>query len=384
MKKIIYLNYLLISCVLVALASCHEDKEKSRNLIPDVQVIPVGQQTVPIYSEYIGQTFGDKDVQLQARVQGRVTGIYFKDGQRVKKGSLLYTLDDLSLKTAIDGGKADMAKSIIAMTNKKSDLDRIQPLADMNALSQSDLDAARAAYEAAQTDVKISEARLRDIQIQLGYTHITAPMDGTIGISNVRVGDYIGGAGSGILNTISSLSKIKVRFPVPENDYLRITKRMDTDKVFHHQIIEIPVDLLLSDGSVYPEKGKLDMANRQVDANTGSLLMEALFTNSQMLLKPGQYVKVKVKTDVLTNAIIVPQQAINQMQDIFQVYLLNDSNKIVPQKVKLGPKTGSNVIVLEGLKPGANLVLAGSAFLNPKVPVEPIKVNWNYKTGKAN
>ncbi|HEY4196682.1 MAG TPA: efflux RND transporter periplasmic adaptor subunit [Mucilaginibacter sp.] len=384
MKNLKNLLVLPVAYVSLALFSCRQSNKATQKMMPDVQVITAAEQTVPIYSEYVGQTFGENDVQIQARVSGIITGIFFKDGQWVKKGSLLYTIDDLPLLTEIDGYKADLAKSVTMMTNSKADLERIKPLAEMKALSQHDLDAAVAGYQAAESVVKISQARLRDMQIQLGYTQIKAPLSGTIGISNVRVGGYIGGgSGTAILNTISATSNIKVRFPISEIDYLRFIKRMKSDKAYNQQIITEQVQLLLADGSIYEQRGQLDMANRQVDPETGSLVVEALFANPAMILKPGQYVKIRLKTDVLTNAVLVPQQAVNEMQDIYQVYLLNDSNKIVPRMIKPGQRIGTNWVITGGLKAGEKLALLGSAFIKPNIPVHPVPVNWNYETGKA-
>ncbi|MEJ0104171.1 MAG: efflux RND transporter periplasmic adaptor subunit [Bacteroidota bacterium] len=258
-----------VSLPLFILSCGRNGKNKKEMPMPDVQVIQVKQETVPVYSEFTGQIFGLSDIKVQSRVPGLVMSVHFKDGQKVEKGQLLYTIDDLPIRTQLDGYKADLAKSRTIMINKKSDLDRIKPLAEMKALSAHDLDGAIADYESAKSEVAISEARLADMNIQLGYTRITAPLSGIIGISNVRSGDYVGGPGSDGLNTISSTSDIKVRFTISENDYLHFIIRMKTDTAYNKQMTNLPVELILGDGSVYAEKGNLELTDRQIDPSTG-------------------------------------------------------------------------------------------------------------------
>lgn len=380
-----YMRLLVAGSFMIAIASCGvNNQEKMKMPAPEVNIIVAGQETVPVYAEYIGQTSGDADIKILPRVQGLVTGIFFRDGQWVEKGDLLYTIDDLTVRTQISDYRASVAKAVTVMTNKKSNLERVKPLADMNALSKHDLDAAQADYEAAKSDVAAAQAQLADVNIQLGYTHIKAPVSGLMGISNVRVGDYAGGPGSAVLNTLSSTSGIKVMFPVSESDYLKFIKRMTSDSAYNRQITQLPVDLILADGTVYNQKGRLVLADGQVNPATGSLMVEADFPNPQKILRPGQYARIRFQSDEHKNAVMVPQQAVNQLQDIYQVYILNDSNKIVPHTVKPGIRIGSNWIIDDGLKPGDKVAVIGNAFINPQLPVKPKIVTWNYQQNKAN
>lgn len=373
-----------IVCFCLVLVSCKDESATKPVVSPDVSVVTVGKQDVKVYEQYVGQTYGQSDIQVQPRVQGWVTGIYFKEGLPVEKGQLLYTLDGLQQKTRVDGAEADVAKAQAAMDNKKTELDRVQPLAEMNALSQRELDAAKAALELAANDVKIAQARLADARIELSYTRILAPLSGIIGISKVLVGDYVGSytTGGGI-NTISSLGEVKVRFPISENDYLRFVKRIQENPKSNN-FTSLPVQLILGDGSIYPEPGKIDLTNRQIDQATGSLLVQAIFGNRTGILRPGQYVKVRFQTDQFNGATVVPQQAINQLQNIYQVFLLTDSNYIKPTVVSVGSRIGSNWIITQGVEPGQKVVLVGSASLNPKVVVNPTVMNWNYDSTSKN
>ena len=363
---------------LLSVSACKNEETNNTSVSPEVNVVVAGKQNLPVYSEYVGQAYGLSDINIEPRIEGWITGMYFKEGSTVEKGSLLYTIDDQPTKVRLDAARAELARTQTQMENKKSELGRVKPLAEMNALSQRDLDDAEASYESSVNEVKIAEARVENAKIELGYTKIMAPITGIIGISKVQVGDYVRqvALGTGI-NTVSSLGEIRVRFPISENDYLKFVReyRKDPEK---NNFQDIPVDLILGDGSYFGEKGHLQLTNRQIDPNTGSILIQALFTNAKGILRPGQYVKVRFKSGEFNDAIVIPQQSINQLQNIFQVFLLTDSNKLKPTLIKVGNRVGSNWIVNEGLKEGDKIVIVGNTFLNPSMIVKPVILKWNY------
>lgn len=368
---------LITCCLLFLISSCKEEEKKSE-VLPEVNVVLAGKENIPVYSEYVGQVYGLTDVNIEPRIEGWITGIHFKEGSLVQKGTLLYTIDDQPTLNQIDAAKAELARAQVVMVNKKSDLDRVRPLTEMNALSQRDLDAASAAYEAAVNEVKIAEARLANANIELTYTKMTAPITGIIGISKVQVGDYVQrvSLGTGI-NAISSLGEVRVRFPISENDYLIFLREYKKDPKSNN-FREVPVELILGDGTVFGEKGYLQLTNRQIDPNTGSILIQAIFKNASGILRPGQYIKVRFRSGEFKNAIVIPQQSVNQLQNVFQVFLLTDSNKLKPTLIKVGNRVGSNWIVNEGLKEGDKVVIVGSTFLNTTMVVRPVMLKWNY------
>jgi membrane fusion protein, multidrug efflux system len=369
---------------ILLIGSCKEEEKQKPDVSPEVNVVVAGKESLPVYSEYVGQTYGQSDVNIEPRTEGWITGIHFKEGSLVQKGSLLYTIDDQPALNRIEGSKAELARAQTLMVNKKSDLDRVKPLAAMNALSQRDLDASSAAYEASINEVQIAEARLENAKIELGYTRVTAPITGVIGISKVQVGDFISknSLENGI-NAISSLGEVRVRFPISENEYISFTREYKRDPTSNN-FAEIPVELILGDGSVFGEKGKLQLTNRQIDPTTGSILVQAIFKNAQGVLRPGQYVKVRFKTAEYKNVVVIPQQSINQLQNIYQVFLLNDSNKLKPTLIKVGARVGSNWIVNEGLKEGDKVVIVGNASLSTTMVVKPTILNWNYDSTSKN
>lgn len=348
-------------------------------VIPDVNVVSAGQVTIPVYSDYVGETFGISDVNIRSRLSGYVMSMHFKEGQTVQKGQLLYVVDDRSIQTKIDAAEAQLAEAKIYMVRAKSDLDRVEPLTRMNALSQRDLDAAVAAYKASQAQVSAAEAGLRNAKIDLGFTRITAPITGVIGISKVMVGDFVSAGGMGEpMNVISSIGDMRVRFPIAEAEYLRFVKKAREQGKTGSSLAEVPVKLVLGDNTEFSKTGRIDLANRQIDPETGSLTLQAVFNNDDRLLRPGQYVKVRFQTDNYNDAIVVPQAAVNQLQNIYQVFVLGDSSKLQPRVVIPGARVGSNWIIQSGLKPGEKVAIVGSLAINPKLPVKPVAMNWNY------
>jgi membrane fusion protein, multidrug efflux system len=362
------------ACFLLLLfPSCKDRSKESAQVVPEVNVVEAGQRTVPVYAEYVGQTFGQSDVEIHARAEGWVQNILFKEGSVVRKGQLLYVIEDNQLREREQAAQAHLAQANILLIKAKSDLDRVKPLAEMNALSKRDLDAAQADYDAQRQAVNAAQALLNNTRTQLSYARIKAPIGGIIGISNVKVGDYVKNADESPLNTISAVSTMHVRFPITENDYLMYSQKMDREKLRN-----LDVDLILNDGSVFLEKAKLDFANREIDPSTGSLLVQAVVENKTRLLRPGQYVKVRFQTDEIPNAVLVPQQAINQLQSMYLAYVVNDSSKINPRPVKTGQRIGSNWVIIEGLKPGEKVALVGNTIIKPGMVVKPIVNAYSY------
>jgi membrane fusion protein (multidrug efflux system) len=374
MLKMNFEKAVCTSIIALIFSSCG-DKKQAMTIVPDVNVVAAVQRDIPVFSEFVGQTYGQSDIELQPRVEGWITAIHFKEGEMVKKGQLLYTIDDIQLQNKVASASANVAEARVMVEKTKADLDRVEPLAAMNALSKRDLDAAVASYKAQLENLASAQALYSNANVELGYSRIISPIDGIIGVSKVQPGDYVSRSTvKNVINTISAVGAMRVRFSITENDYLEYKKKaaegMTADKM--------EIEMILSDGTVYPEKGKLDFADRSIDAMTGSLLVQAVFQNSDRTLRPGQYVKVRFVSDMQKGAILVPQQAINQMQNIYRVFVVNDSSMIVPRAVKVGVRTGSNWVITEGLKAGEKVAMVGNAIIKPGIPVKPIDMSWNY------
>lgn len=353
--------------------SCSK-KEEKKVVVPEVNVVLAGQQTVPLYSEYVGQTFGQSDVEIKPRVEGWIESINFKEGSLVSKGQILYIIQDDQLRDQVQASQAQVAAAEVMLVKAKADLDRVKPLVEMNALSKRELDAAQANYEAQQQSVLAAKAGLNNANTQLSYSRIVSPITGIIGVSKVQVGDYVNKSlGQSSINTISAVGAMRVRFSISENDYLKFKETQTVE-----QLRNLDVQFILSDGTLFSETGKLDFANREVDPATGSLLVQALVENKTHILKPGQYVKVRLKAGEIQNAVLLPQQAINQMQSIYMAYLVNDSNKIKPKPVKVGQRIGSNWVISSGINAGDKVAVIGNAIIKPDMVIKPVMNAYSY------
>jgi len=285
--KIILMKLFLICLTLTTasiLSSCKDKATQVAAVVPEVSVVPVGQKNVAVYAEYVGQAFGQTDIEIKPRVEGWVQSVNFKEGSMVSRGQLLYVIQDDELRDREQAARADLAAANIRLAKNKADLDRVRPLAEMNALSKRDLDEAQANYDAQLEAISAAQAALNNARTQLSYSRIVSPISGRIGLSKVQVGDYVRRSiGEEGINTVSSLGEMRVRFGITENDYLKYRKEMTPQ-----QLRNLDVDFVLNDGTIFPEKGKIDFANREIDPATGSMTVQAVVPNKTGLLWPGQ------------------------------------------------------------------------------------------------
>jgi membrane fusion protein, multidrug efflux system len=365
---------LLALPVFLLLFSCG-DKKTAPAAALEVPVTNVVQQDVRLESEYTGQTYGQSDIQINPRVDGLIESLNFKEGSLVTKGQLLYTIDPLPYQAKVNEAEGALAEAQAKLAKAKSDLDMIEPLAKINAVSQRELVAAKATYDASTASIKAAEASLDNAKIELGYCRIKAPISGMIGISKVRVGDYVQPGPMSVLNTISDLGEMRVRFTISEQEFLRIFREISKDSS-QLKGVGRSISLKLSDGSIYPQDGKISFADRQIDPTTGAMTFEAAFPNPDKLLRPGQYVKVLVVTDVRKKALLIPQRAVIEMQGISQVYLLGDSSKVQMKIIMTGPTYKDAYVVEDGLAAGDKIAFGGTQLLRNGTAITPKQTNW--------
>jgi len=362
MKKI---GLIFLCLLFLGLFSCTQKKETEQAPPPppQVSVYEIKAREVPIYQEFVGQVYGFKDIGISARVEGYLEGIHFQEGFPVKKGMLLYTLESQQFEADVAAKMSGVAAAQTYTTEAKTYLDRIEPLAKEKAVSQSDLDSAKAQYEVGLSQVKAAKANLRAANIQLGYTKIYSPISGIIGKTKAKVGDFVGRQPSPIiLNTVSRIDTVLVQFFITESQYLMFMRRYAEQLnkgALKEEAEKSDLELILSDGSVYKHKGKADFVNREVDPTTGALLIQASFPNPDELLRPGQFAKVKGEIEVVKDGILIPQRCLMELQGTFSVYVLGAENKIKMKEVKVGPKIESFWLIREGLKSGEKVVYEG-------------------------
>ena len=370
----------LLACLSVSVFACGEKKATQAPAPPPsaVTVIETKAQDIPIYSEFVGETHGLKDIAIRARVEGFLEGIHFMEGSPVKKGDLLYTLESQSYEEKVAAQRSVVAEQKTFLAKAKGDLDRIRPLAEINAVSQSDLDEAVAAYEARISSVEAAKANLRAAQIQLGYTRIHSPIDGIIGKTQAKVGDFVGrDPNPVILNTVSQVETILVTFFITENQYLEVARYLSESGKKSVGEEKLSLELLLVDGSVYKHPGKIDFVNREVDTTTGAMLVQASFPNPEGLLRPGQFTKVRVKGRVVKDGILIPQRCVMEVQGLFNVYVVDGADTAHNREVSVGPKIGSEWLIPEGLKPGERVIYEGLQKVKDGAKVKPTVADAN-------
>ena len=354
---------------------------------PEIPVVLVKEQTVPIYQDFVGQIFGFKDIDIRARVEGFLVGMHFQEGGRVTKGQLLYSIDPQPFQARVAAQMSYVAEAKTMLVKAESDLARVRPLAEMNAVSKSDLDAAVASYEAAVSSLEAANANLESAKIELSYTKIYSPITGTIGKSQAKVGDFVGRYPNPVvLNTVSDIETVLVEFFLSENEYLRLSRRaflnLKEGEKFQPNT-EPNLDLILSDGSIHNHRGSLNFVDREVNPSTGSILIQASFPNPEKILRPGQFARVRAKIDEFENARIVPQSTVIEIQGEFNVFIVGDSSKVAMRQVEVGPVYKDFRIINNGVELNDKVVFEGvqkirsGMVVNPKITEYQSKVQTN-------
>ena len=384
-------SFLLISALFLLTFSC-KNKEQKAPPPPDIKVVKVIHKETPIYKEFVGQMYGLKDIPIRARVEGFLEGIFFDEGRAVKKGQLLYSIDPQPFMADVAAKKSGLAEAKTLLVNAENELARYKPLAETNAVSQSDLDAAQSTRDAAISSVDAAKANLQLAEINLSYTKIMSPIYGTIGKTEAREGEFVGkNPNPVILNTVSRIDTMRVQFFLTEREYLTITKevlnRVDqkvvdeaADEEAYQRTREYNLDLILSDGSTYPFKGQVDFINRNVDPKTGSMLVQAHFPNPRRLLRPGLYAKVRARMQVIKDALLVPQRCITELQGQFSVMVVKDDNTVVSKQVTVGSRLGDLWLIRDGLDGNESIVIDGLQKVASGMSVNPEVIEFESQT----
>ena len=362
----------LTTCCSLLLFACGEQEKPPPPPPPEVSVIETRAADVPLFLEFVGQTAGAKDITIRARVEGFLEGLHFKEGSNVKKGDLLYTLESQPFEEKVATRMSGVAEVKTNLAKNKGDLDRYKPLAKINAVSKSDLDAAQAAYDASLSSLEAARANLRAAKIELSYTKIHSPIDGIIGKTQAKVGDFVGKDPSPvILNTVSQVDTILVTFHITETQYLAFTRyKAKTGPAERADDESDKFELILVDGSLYGHRGRLDFVDREVDTTTGAMLVQASFPNPEQLLRPGQFTKVRIRIQVVKDAIMIPQRCVMEIQGLHSVFVVDANNTVQSRDIQVGDKVGSFWLITEGLKPGEKVVYEGLQRVKDGATVE--------------
>ncbi|MCP4256740.1 MAG: efflux RND transporter periplasmic adaptor subunit [Planctomycetes bacterium] len=368
---------LLLVVPVILIISCNKG---GRNPAPPPQEIPVVkiiQKDVPIYREFVGQVFGVQDIPIRARVEGFLEGIHFQEGSTVKKDQLLYSIDPQPYEAEVATQQGRLAEAKTVLVRAENELRRKEPVAKTGAISQIDLDAAIAERDAATAAVSAAEASLRLTKIQLGYANVFSPLQVVIGKTEADIGEFVGRFPNPvILNTVSRIDTVNVQFYLTEAEYLALARkyleRLENPPEDDNKSRDYNMQLILSDGSLYSKKGGADFVDRHVDADTGSMLVQASFPNPDQLLRPGMYCKVKVEMKTVKGALLVPQRCVIELQGQRSVYIVNDSNKVESRQVIAGERIADLWLIEEGLNAGEKIVIEGLQYVRSGIEIKPV------------
>ena len=336
---------------------------------PDVYVADVVQRDVPVYLELVGQTSGYQDVEVRARVEGFLDTMDFREGSFISRGTLLYTIDRRPLQATLAAAQANQTTAEARLQKANNDVNRYTPLAAKQAVSQQELDNARAAQDAARSEVEAAKANVQSATLDLGYTRVTSPIDGLVGTTLVKPGNLVGRGQNTLLTTVSQIDPILFRVGVTEADYLRIVRRAPSQTGSGPGASDI--ELTLADGAVHPQKGKLETVDRAVDPTTGTLGVQFAFPNPDKVLRPGQYGRARVLLETKPNALLVPQRAVQELQNLFSVAVVDSSAKVGFRNVKVGLRVGSLWVIEDGLRPGERVITEGLQRVQDGMTVTP-------------
>ena len=325
---------------------------------PEVLVTTVKPQDVPRVLERVATLDGFINANINAQVQGYIVSRDYQEGSVVKKGDLLFTIDPRPFQAALAQAKGTLARDKANQVKAEADRKRAIDLFNKKVISDQERDTFIAAADSTTASVEADEAAVKTAEINLGYTKVTAPIDGVVGFANNQVGDLVGPS-TGPLTTMSQIDPIKAIVTVGEEPFTDFVTRHPNATDRNAYIKTLDFQLILGNGEVYPHKGKFYALDRSLDPRTGSIRYYVTFPNPGNILRPGQFGNVRFVADMKKGAMVIPQEAVNELQGSYQVAVVGNDNKVSIRPVKMGERIGAMWEVLEGLKPGDKVVVQG-------------------------
>jgi len=353
-----------VSSITFFISGCNREQKSNNPTPPTVQVADVAQKDVPMYSEWIGTTDGMVNAVIRAQVQGYLIKQNYHEGDFVRKGQILFEIDPRTFQAALDQVKGQLGEQKARWSTAKANLTRIIPLAEQNAVSKKDLDDATGQEQAAHAAVISAEAVVEKARLDIDFTKIVSPIGGIAGIAKTQIGNLVGPGVIEELTTVSTVDPIKVYISVGEQEYLIATGKG------RNGFKDNPLEMILSDGSVYPHKGKFTLADRQVDVKTGTIRVAAIFKNPGNNLRPGQFAKIRARIKI-KNALLVPQRAVMELQGSYRIAVVDANNKVEIRPVKVAERVDDMWVIDEGLKAGERVVAEGVQKVRDGVTVNP-------------
>jgi len=356
-------------------AACSEEAPPPPRPAPQVTVITATPKTIPYVTTFVAQTESSRQVDIVARVSGYLDRIAYREGELVKEGQLLFQLDRKPFLAQLDAAKGELLAQRARFETAKSNLDRIKPLAAQDAVSKADLDRAQGEYDSASAAVFAAQAKMKEHELNLGYTTIRAPVTGLASRATQRQGAYINAVTEGAkLTYVAALTPMWVNFSVSQNQMAKIRDLIAKKLLVPPPDNKFEVELVMSDGSAYPQKGKIDFADPSFSQETGSFLVRAELPNPDAALRPGMFVTARVLGATQPDAIVVPQLAVQQGSNGHLVYVVKQDGSAELRPVVVGDYAGDKDIVIQsGLRGGDRVVVEGALKVVPGQPVQVVE-----------
>ncbi len=359
------------------LSGC-EKKEAPSAVRPPIPVMlgVVVQKDMPNHKEWIGNLQGTVNSLVKANVAGNIIQRYYTEGTAVKQGEPLFQIDPAPFQATLDQAKADLATAQASATKAQQNFVRYQSLFAGKVISVEEFQNQQQTYQASVGQVASKQAAVQSAQVNLDFTKVISPIDGLAGLANFEVGSYVGPSSTQPLTTVVAIDPIKVVFQVGQDDYIgfiRASLKNPSSAVENKKEDQAEsMRMLLSDGTLYPQKGVFRAANNQVSTQTGSITVEGLFTNPGVLLRPGLFARVQATIGVQENALVVPIEAVITTQNVHQLAVVGEDNKVTIKNITLGPTTREEAIVLSGVDVGEKIVVQGIQKMTDGCMVMPL------------
>jgi len=344
-------------------AGCSSKAEKPAPPPPGVTVTSVIQKDVPIHQEWVGTMVGNVDADIRPKVEGFLLTRLYEEGSFVQKGQALFQLDQRQAQAAVEQAQGKLERTRAALAQAQIDVRRYTPLVAQRAVSQAELDKALSTEKAATAELEADQAAVDNTKLNLGWTTVTAPISGVAGIAKVGIGDLM--TPITVMTTISSVNPIYVDVNISEVDYLRFTREKTGQAAGKN------LELILGDGTTFPQRGRTLFVNREVDSRTGTIQVRGEFPNPGNVLRPGQYARIRAVTELRKGALLIPQQCVSELQGVYQVGVVSPDNKATIKTIKLGPQTGDMWVVESGLQAGDTVVVDGLQRIKTGMTVAP-------------
>lgn len=362
-----------LACLLpLILMACQEKPVPPVAAVPEVAVMTIEGRTIPVEWEFVGQTESSRLVEIRTRVEGFLDKRLYEEGKPVRKDQILFQLDPRPFNAVLLSQKGALAQQEARLKNAQRNLARLKDLIAQNAVSQKDVDDAESEVAEADAAVLSARAQVTSAELNLGYATIRSPLDGLSGRARKTEGSLVSPGSDGLLTTVAQTNPMWVNFSASESRVLAIRDAIAKNRLLRPEHGEYVVELRLSDGSAYPHPGKLNFADALISPDTGTFGLRAEFANPEVMLVPGQFVRVTMKGATRPNAILVPQRIVQQGQQGKFVYVAAPGDKVEMRLIEVGDWYGSDWIVEQGLGPGERVILDALGRLMPDMPIKPV------------